>query len=36
VSALLFSKEANDLVITPIEIMMHKIQKISNNPLAAA
>lgn len=31
---LFFSKDANDLVLTPIERMIEKVNKIANNPLA--
>jgi hypothetical protein len=34
--ALLFSKEANDLVIQPLEVMIQKVNRISANPLLAA
>jgi hypothetical protein len=34
--ALLFSKEANDLVIIPIEQMIKKVNRIAANPLLAA
>jgi len=34
--ALLFSKEANDLVIAPIEQMIQKVNRIAANPLEAA
>ena len=36
VGALIFSKEANDLVIQPIEDMLQKVNRISRNPLMAA
>jgi hypothetical protein len=32
----LFSKDANDLVIVPIEQMIQKVNRISKNPLEAA
>ena len=35
VSSILFSKDANDLVLGPIETMMDKVNKISKNPLEA-
>ena len=35
-AALLFSKDATDLVLTPIEKMMRKINNITENPLNAA
>ncbi|CAD8111350.1 unnamed protein product [Paramecium sonneborni] len=35
VSALMFSKDVSDLVIDPIEAMMHKIETIAANPLEA-
>lgn len=35
-AALLFSKDATDLVLTPIENMMRKINNITENPLNAA
>lgn len=34
--AIFFSKDANDLVIGPIEAMMQKVNKIAENPLVAA
>ena len=34
--AIFFSKDANDLVIGPIEKMMQKVRKIAENPLEAA
>jgi hypothetical protein len=34
--AVLFSKDANDLVVTPIERMLVKVRRISQNPLEAA
>lgn len=34
--AVLFSKDANDLVVTPIERMLVKVKRISKNPLEAA
>lgn len=34
--AIFFSKDANDLVIGPIEAMMQKVRKIAENPLGAA
>jgi hypothetical protein len=34
--ALLFSNTAQDLVITPIEMMITKVNRISSNPLLAA
>ena len=34
--ALFFSKDANDLVIAPIENMIQKVNRISKNPLEAA
>jgi len=36
ISSIYFSKDANDLVVRPIEIMLEKVKKISNNPLEAA
>jgi hypothetical protein len=35
VSALMFNKDVSDLVIDPIEGMMHKIEMIASNPLEA-
>jgi class 3 adenylate cyclase len=35
VGALMFSKDANDLVLNPIERMVNKMEKIRDNPLAA-
>eukprot|EP00746_Dinoflagellata_sp_MGD_P124293 gnl/MRDRNA2_/MRDRNA2_58879_c0_seq1.p1 gnl/MRDRNA2_/MRDRNA2_58879_c0~~gnl/MRDRNA2_/MRDRNA2_58879_c0_seq1.p1 ORF type:complete len:955 (+),score=207.34 gnl/MRDRNA2_/MRDRNA2_58879_c0_seq1:94-2958(+) len=35
VGALMFSKDANDLVLNPIERMVNKMDKIRDNPLAA-
>ena len=34
--AIFFNKDANDLVIGPIEKMMQKVRKIAENPLEAA
>jgi hypothetical protein len=34
--AVLFSKDASDLVVNPIESMLAKVKRISDNPLAAA
>jgi hypothetical protein len=34
--AMVFSKDANDLVIAPIEQMIHKVNRIARNPLEAA
>lgn len=34
--AIFFSKDTNDLVVIPIENMLQKIKRISNNPLEAA
>jgi hypothetical protein len=34
--AVMFSKDANDLVVAPIESMLIKVKRISNNPLEAA
>jgi hypothetical protein len=34
--ALLFTNQVNDLVITPIEQMIQKVTRISQNPLLAA
>ncbi len=34
--ALYFSKDANDLVIAPIEAMIQKVNRIAKNPLEAA
>ncbi len=31
-----FSKDANDLVLQPIEIMLSKVKRIAKNPLEAA
>lgn len=36
ISSVYFSKDTNDLVVRPIEIMLEKVKKISNNPLEAA
>jgi cell shape-determining protein MreC len=36
VGAIFFSKDANDLVVTPIENMLAKVQRIADNPLEAA
>ena len=33
---LLFSKDANDLVVVPIETMLNKVRRIAENPLEAA
>jgi hypothetical protein len=33
--ALLFSKDANDLALRPIERMIEKVNKIARNPIAA-
>ena len=35
-SSVYFTKDSNDLVVRPIEIMLEKVKKISNNPLEAA
>ena len=35
-ASIYFSKDTNDLVVRPIEIMLEKVKKISNNPLEAA
>ena len=35
-AALFFSKDANDLVLSPIENMLIKVKRIAENPLAAA
>lgn len=35
-SAIVFTKDVSDIVITPIENMMEKVDKISINPLLAA
>jgi len=35
-AALFFSKDANDLVLSPIENMLVKVKRIAENPLAAA
>jgi hypothetical protein len=35
-SAIIFTKDVSDIVITPIENMMEKVHKISVNPLLAA
>lgn len=35
-SAILFSKDSNDLVLNPIERMLKKVKMISANPLEAA
>ncbi len=34
--AISFSKDSNDLVVIPIENMLIKVKRISNNPLEAA
>jgi hypothetical protein len=34
--AMFFSKDANDLVIQPIEAMIQKVNRIAKNPLEAA
>jgi hypothetical protein len=34
--AIFFSKDSNDLVVTPIESMLAKVRRISKNPLEAA
>jgi len=34
-SAMFFSRDANDLVLTPIEKMLRKVKRISKNPLTA-
>lgn len=34
--AILFSKDATDLVVTPIENMLSKVRRIAKNPLEAA
>jgi len=36
IGALYFSKDANDLVLTPIEKMVNKVKEIGKNPLRAA
>lgn len=36
VSSMLFSKDANELVLSPVESMMNKVKKIASNPLLAA
>ena len=36
VGAVIFSKDVQDLVLTPIENMLSKVQRIAENPLAAA
>lgn len=36
ISSIYFSKDTNDLVVRPIEIMLEKVKKIANNPLEAA
>ena len=36
IGAIIFTKDANDLVIGPIEQMMIKVQRIAKNPLEAA
>lgn len=36
VGALYFSKDANDLVLNPIEKMVNKVKEIGKNPLKAA
>lgn len=36
ISSIYFSKDTNDLVVRPIEVMLEKVKKISNNPLEAA
>lgn len=33
---MLFSQDANELVLTPIETMLNKVKKIASNPLLAA
>ena len=35
-SAILFSKDSNDLILNPIERMLKKVKMISANPLEAA
>ena len=35
VGALLFSKDANDLALRPIERMIEKVKKIAKNPILA-
>jgi hypothetical protein len=35
-SAMLFSKDVEDLVLSPIETMIDKVNKIAENPLKAA
>ena len=35
-SSIYFSKDTTDLVVRPIEVMLEKVKKISNNPLEAA
>lgn len=34
--AIIFSKDIQDLVLTPIENMVNKVQRIAENPLEAA
>jgi len=36
ISSIYFSKDTTDLVVRPIEVMLEKVKKISNNPLEAA
>jgi len=36
ISSIYFSKDTNELVVRPIEIMLEKVKKIANNPLEAA
>ena len=36
VGAMFFTKDANELVISPIEQMMQKVNRIAKNPLEAA
>jgi len=36
ISAILFSKDANEIVLQPIENMLNKVKRISKNPLKAA
>jgi hypothetical protein len=35
VGAILFTKDTNDLVVTPIENMLIKVKRLANNPLDA-
>lgn len=36
ISSILFSKDTNELVVSPIEVMLEKVKKIAENPLEAA